>query len=81
VNLVPIKDLLSTDSKKTTRKRTYDESCLDMGFTETNNGQPQYVICSKVFPNSSMYPGNVWKYSHGIHSKFVEFGPKKSTTD
>lgn len=36
-----------------TKKRKYNECYLDMGFTDTNDCQPQCVICLKVLPNSS----------------------------
>jgi len=38
MNPVPTKALPSTDSKKTTKKRKYDESYLEVGLTETNDG-------------------------------------------
>ncbi|KAL4103284.1 hypothetical protein QTP88_018791 [Uroleucon formosanum] len=36
------------------KKRKYNESYLEIGFSETNDYQPQCVICLKVLPNSSM---------------------------
>lgn len=52
---------------RTTKKRKYDESYLEMGFIETNNGQSQCVICSKVFPNSSMYPEKLRRHYEKVH--------------
>jgi zinc finger BED domain-containing protein 5/7/8/9 len=52
---------------RTSKKRKYDESYLEMGFIETNDGQPQCVICSKVFPNSSMYPGKLRRHYEKVH--------------
>jgi len=36
------------------KKRKYNESYLEMGFSETNDCQPQCVICLKVLPNSCL---------------------------
>lgn len=44
------------ENLKGNKKRKYDDSYLDMGFTEFSNGRPQCVICNKVLPNSSMFP-------------------------
>ena len=38
---------------KNTRKRSYDESFLKLGFTELN-GKPKCVICLKVLSEESM---------------------------
>lgn len=35
------------------------DSFLDMGFTEFTDGRPQYLICNKVLPNSSMFPAKL----------------------
>ncbi|XP_050528042.1 zinc finger BED domain-containing protein 5-like [Daktulosphaira vitifoliae] len=53
---------------RTSKKRKYDESYLEMGFIETNDGQPQCVICLKVFPNSSMYPGKLRRHYEKVHT-------------
>ncbi|XP_008183250.1 protein FAM200B-like [Acyrthosiphon pisum] len=52
---------------RTSKKRKYVESYLEMGFIETNDGQPQCVICSEVFSNSSMYPGKLRRHYEKVH--------------
>lgn len=53
-----------------TKKRKYNESSLEMGFTDTNDCQPQCVICLKVLPNSSMYPGKLRRYFEKTHPDY-----------
>jgi len=57
----------SNSVPRSSKKRKYDESCLEMEFIETNDDQPQCVICSKVFPNSSMYPGKLRRRYEKFH--------------
>jgi len=47
----------ANDFMNPTKKRKYNERYLEIGFTDTNDCQPQYVIGLKVLPNSSMFPG------------------------
>lgn len=44
------------------KKRKYCESYLDMGFTEFTDGRPQCVVCTKVLPNSSMFPAKLRRH-------------------
>jgi len=52
------------------KKRKYNESYLKMGFSETNDCQPQCVICLKVFPNSSMYHGKLRRHFEMTYSDY-----------
>ncbi|VVC38894.1 Hypothetical protein CINCED_3A021494 [Cinara cedri] len=66
---------------RTSKKRKYDGSYLEMEFIETNDGQPQCVICSKVFPKSSMYPGKLRRHYEKVHpdheGKPIDFFKRK----
>ncbi|XP_025414925.1 zinc finger BED domain-containing protein 5-like [Sipha flava] len=50
------------ENLKGNKKRKYDDSYLDMGFTEFSDGRPQCVICNKVLPNSSMFPAKLRRH-------------------
>ena len=52
----------ANDFMNPTKKRKYNKSYLEMGFTDINDYQPQCVICLKVFPNSSVYPGKLRRH-------------------
>jgi hypothetical protein len=47
---------------KGNKKRKYDDSYLDMGFTKFSDGRPQCVVCNKVLPNSSMFPSKLRRH-------------------
>jgi len=50
------------ENLKGNKKRKYDDSYLDMGFTEFSDGRPQCVICNKVLPNISMFPAKLRRH-------------------
>lgn len=65
------------------KKRKYNESYLEIGFSETNDCQPQCVICLKVLPNSSMYPGKLRRHFEKTHpdyeGKMIDYFKRKRT--
>jgi len=53
-------------------KHKYDEIYLEIGFIETNDGQPLYVIFSNIFLNSSMYPQKLHHCYDKVHPDHKE---------
>jgi len=53
-----------------TKKRKYNENYLKMGFTDTNDCQPQWVICLKVLPNSYTYPRELRRHFEKTHPDY-----------
>ena len=52
------------------KKRKYDESYVQYGFTSINiNGEekPQCVICNKVLANDSMKPTKLKQHLENVH--------------
>lgn len=62
-------DVVSNNVKKAA-KRKYHESYIEMGFAETSDNKPQYVICGKVLPNSSMVPVKMRRHFEGKHAEY-----------
>ncbi|GBP21752.1 Zinc finger BED domain-containing protein 5 [Eumeta japonica] len=56
----------STVSKM--KKRKYDESYISFGFVDYN-GSPLCMLCSKLFPNSSMAPAKLRQHLETVHSE------------
>jgi hypothetical protein len=54
------------------KKRKYEESYLNMGFTETNDGWPLCVICRNVLTNSSMFPAKLRRHFEGNHPELKD---------
>ncbi|KAG9493567.1 hypothetical protein GDO78_001455 [Eleutherodactylus coqui] len=53
----------SEEVPKGSKKQTYCDSYLDIGFTEFPDRRPQCVICNKVLPNSSRFPAKLrWHF-------------------
>ncbi|GBP27657.1 Zinc finger BED domain-containing protein 5 [Eumeta japonica] len=71
----------STVSK--TKKRKYDESYIRFGFVDSN-GSPLCMLCSKLFPNSSMAPAKLRRHLENVHpeskDKNKEFFVRKKRT-
>ena len=68
-------------SKNTrTRKRSYDESFLKLGFTEVN-GKPKCVICLKALSEESMKKNKLQRHLSSNHpgciNKPIEFFEQK----
>ena len=52
------------------KKRKYDESYLQYGFTSivvNNKERPQCVFCNKVLSNDSMRPAKLKQHLHNVH--------------
>ena len=67
-------------SSKNTKKRSYDELFLKLGFTELN-GKPKHVICLKVLFEESMKITKLQRHLSSNHSgcidKPIEFFEQK----
>ena len=53
------------------KKRNYDESYLQCGFTSivvNNKERPQCVLCNKVLSNDSMRSAKLKHHLHHVHS-------------
>jgi len=48
-------DTGTSDTTVVSKRSKYDENYISFGFIHENS-YPQCVVCSKVFPNSSMVP-------------------------
>lgn len=62
-------------------KRKYNSSYLDMGFTGSSDGRTQYVICTKVLSNSSMFPAKLRRHfetHHDFTNKTADYFKRKS---
>lgn len=46
------------DTTVSKKRRKYDENYISFGFMD-ENGFPQCISCSKIFPNSSMVPAKL----------------------
>ena len=52
------------------KKRKYDESYMQYGFTSVIVGgveRPQSVLCNKVFNNDSMRPAKLKQHLQNVH--------------
>lgn len=56
---------------KNSRKRTFDESFLKLGFTEVN-GKPKCVICLKTLSEESMKNNKLERHLTTNHPGFVD---------
>ena len=54
------------------KKRKYEESYVNMEFTETNDGRPLCVICGNVLTNSSMFPAKLRRLLEGNHPELKD---------
>ena len=52
------------------KKRKYDESYLQYGFTSivvNNEERPQCILCNKILSNDSMRPAKLKQHLHNVH--------------
>ena len=56
---------------KNTRKRTYDEAFLKLGFMEVN-GKPKCVVCEKVLSKESLKKNKLLRHLETNHPACVD---------
>ncbi|CAI6344434.1 unnamed protein product [Macrosiphum euphorbiae] len=56
-----------TSATTVSKRRKYDENYISFGFIHENS-YPQCVVCSKVFPNSSMVPAKLRRHLETNHT-------------
>lgn len=56
-----------TSDTTVSKRRKYDENYISFGFIHENS-YPQCVVCSKVFPNSSMVPAKLRRHLETNHT-------------
>jgi len=57
----------ATSDTTVSKRRKYDINYISFGFIHKNS-YPQYVVCSKVFPNSSMVPAKLRRHLEPNHT-------------
>ncbi|KAL4126751.1 hypothetical protein QTP88_010960 [Uroleucon formosanum] len=57
----------ATSDTTVSKRRKYDENYISFGFIHENS-YPQCVVCSKVFPNSSMVPAKLRSHLETNHT-------------